>query len=68
MKTTLSPQLQQTALLLLSSLASIAPEIILHSVMPILTFMGSSIIRQDDDYSAYVIRQVSFQKSQDYTS
>jgi U3 small nucleolar RNA-associated protein 10 len=31
------------------------PEAVLHSVMPIFTFMGSTILRQGDDYSAHVI-------------
>ncbi|KAL8943210.1 MAG: hypothetical protein Q9216_001198 [Gyalolechia sp. 2 TL-2023] len=47
----------QTALLLVSILASIAPELILHDVMPIFTFMGSSVMRRTDDYSAYVVKQ-----------
>jgi U3 small nucleolar RNA-associated protein 10 len=33
------------------------PEAVLHSVMPIFTFMGSTILRQSDDYSAHVIDQ-----------
>ena len=52
-----SLQVQNGALLLIASLASIAPEPVLHSVMPIFTFMGSSVLRQDDDYSAHVIDQ-----------
>lgn len=52
------PQVQQTALLLVSILASIAPELILHDVMPIFTFMGSSIMKRTDDYSAYVVKEV----------
>ncbi|KAL8707208.1 MAG: hypothetical protein Q9225_007801, partial [Loekoesia sp. 1 TL-2023] len=51
------PQVQQTALLLVSILASIAPKLILHDVMPIFTFMGSSIMKRTDDYSAYVVKQ-----------
>ncbi|KAL9594556.1 MAG: hypothetical protein Q9219_006970 [cf. Caloplaca sp. 3 TL-2023] len=45
------PQLQQTALLLVSTLANVAPELILHDVMPIFTFMGPSIMKRTDDYS-----------------
>lgn len=52
------PQVQQSTLLLVSLLASIAPELILHDVMPIFTFMGSSILSRSDDYSAYVVKQV----------
>lgn len=56
-RTTESPQVQNTALLLVSSLAVIAPEQVLHSVMPIFTFMGSSVLKKDDDYSVMVIDQ-----------
>ncbi|KAK6205883.1 hypothetical protein LQW54_008073 [Pestalotiopsis sp. IQ-011] len=52
-----SPAVQNTALLLVASLASVAPELVLHSVMPIFTFMGNSVLRQSDDYSAHVINQ-----------
>lgn len=52
-----SPAVQNTALLLVASLASVAPDLVLHSVMPIFTFMGNSVLRQSDDYSAHVINQ-----------
>jgi U3 small nucleolar RNA-associated protein 10 len=54
---TASPQVQNTALLLIASLAETAPEVVLHSVMPIFTFIGSSVLRQNDEYSAHVIDQ-----------
>ncbi|KFY90614.1 hypothetical protein V500_05078 [Pseudogymnoascus sp. VKM F-4518 (FW-2643)] len=54
---TASPQVQNAALLLIADLASTAPELVLHSVMPIFTFMGSSVLRQNDEYSAHVIKQ-----------
>ncbi|RDL40455.1 ARM repeat-containing protein [Venustampulla echinocandica] len=54
---TSSPQVQNAALLLIAALADIAPELVLHSVMPIFTFMGHSVLRQNDDYSAHVIGQ-----------
>jgi U3 small nucleolar RNA-associated protein 10 len=54
---TASPQVQNAALLLIASLADTAPELVLHSVMPIFTFMGSSVLRQNDEYSAHVIKQ-----------
>ncbi|KFY07254.1 hypothetical protein V492_07311 [Pseudogymnoascus sp. VKM F-4246] len=54
---TASPQVQNAALLLIANLASTAPELVLHSVMPIFTFMGSSVLRQNDEYSAHVIKQ-----------
>lgn len=56
-RTTANPQVQHAALLLISSLASVTPEVVLHSVMPVFTFMGASILRQDDEYSAHVIIQ-----------
>ncbi|KAE9379300.1 hypothetical protein N431DRAFT_553547 [Stipitochalara longipes BDJ] len=52
-----SPQVQNAALLLIASLADAAPELVLHSVMPIFTFMGSSVLRQNDEYSAHIISQ-----------
>ncbi|KAJ5483008.1 U3 small nucleolar RNA-associated protein 10 [Penicillium diatomitis] len=56
-RTTDSPQVQNAALLLVAGLSVIAPELVLHSVMPIFTFMGSSVLRKDDDYSVAVIDQ-----------
>ncbi|OAA53811.1 ssu processome component [Niveomyces insectorum RCEF 264] len=52
-----SPAVQNTALLLVASLAKTAPEVVLHSVMPIFTLMGTSVLRQSDDYSAHVVSQ-----------
>jgi U3 small nucleolar RNA-associated protein 10 len=54
---TSNSQLQNSALLLVSCLAAWRPDDVLHSVMPIFTFMGSNILRQGDDYSAHVIEQ-----------
>ena len=54
-RTTKSPQVRNTALLLVSALATAAPELILHSVMPVFTFMGANVLHQDDDFSAYVM-------------
>ncbi|KAG2417997.1 hypothetical protein HFD88_001097 [Aspergillus terreus] len=56
-RTTESPQVQNAALLLVAGLSVIAPELVLHSVMPIFTFMGSSVLRKDDEYSVSVIDQ-----------
>ncbi|OOG00524.1 hypothetical protein ASPCADRAFT_202383 [Aspergillus carbonarius ITEM 5010] len=56
-RTTDSPQVQNAALLLVAGLSVIAPELVLHSVMPIFTFMGSSVLRKDDEYSVAVIDQ-----------
>ena len=52
-----SPVVQNAALLLIASLASTAPNLVLHSVMPIFTFMGTSVLRQSDDYAAHVVSQ-----------
>ena len=49
-----NPQVQSTALLLSASLALLAPDRILHTIMPIFTFMGSSILAKDDERSIYV--------------
>lgn len=50
-------QVHNAALLLISNLASWAPELVLHSVMPIFTFMSTTLLRQSDDYSAHVTNQ-----------
>lgn len=52
-----TPTVINTALLLVARLARTAPDVVLHSVMPILTFMGGSVLRQADDYSAHVVNQ-----------
>ncbi|KAK3379864.1 hypothetical protein B0T24DRAFT_172635 [Lasiosphaeria ovina] len=52
-----SPTVINAALLLVASLAKTAPEVVLQSVMPIFTFMGGSVLKQADDYSAHVINQ-----------
>lgn len=57
-RATTSAQVQHVALLLISALASITPELVLHSIMPIFTFMSANILRKSDDYSAYIVSQV----------
>jgi U3 small nucleolar RNA-associated protein 10 len=52
-----SPQVQNRLLLVVAELASLAPETVLHSVMPIFTFMGAHTIRQDDDFSVHIVEQ-----------
>lgn len=52
-----SHQVQNTALLLIANLAGITPDLVLHSVMPIFTFLGDTILRNTDEYSKYVIDQ-----------
>ncbi|KAL9095081.1 MAG: hypothetical protein Q9165_002684 [Trypethelium subeluteriae] len=55
LRTTSNPQVHNAALLLISSLAVWVPDRVLHSVMPIFTFMGSTVLRQSDEYSAHVV-------------
>lgn len=52
-----SQQVQNRFLLLVAELANLDSDIVLHSVMPIFTFMGANTIRQDDEFSAHVIQQ-----------
>ncbi|CAH6718753.1 U3 small nucleolar RNA-associated protein 10 [[Candida] jaroonii] len=52
-----SPQIQNKLLLVIAELASLAPEIILHSVMPIFTFMGAHTIKQDDEFSNSALQE-----------
>ncbi|KAF9969190.1 HEAT repeat-containing protein 1, partial [Actinomortierella ambigua] len=33
------------------------PEKVLHNIMPVFTFMGANVLRQDDNYSFHVIQQ-----------
>lgn len=51
-----NPQTHHHALLLLVELFKVADvETALHNIMPIFTFMGSSVLRQDDAYSIQII-------------
>ncbi|KAK3742353.1 hypothetical protein QZH41_007854 [Actinostola sp. cb2023] len=50
-----NPQTHHHALLLLAAAAKLFPEKVLHNVMSIFTFMGASMLRQDDSYSFQVI-------------
>lgn len=43
----------------MSSLARLAPESILHNVMPVFTFMGSNVFHRDDSYSFNVVQKAS---------
>ncbi|OLL27008.1 U3 small nucleolar RNA-associated protein 10 [Neolecta irregularis DAH-3] len=52
-----SPQVHNRALLLAANLAELCPELVLHSVMPIFTFVGANVLQQDDSYSVHVIQQ-----------
>jgi U3 small nucleolar RNA-associated protein 10 len=44
-------QCHQSAFLVLADIGALYPELIQKSVMPIFTFMGANILRQDDEYS-----------------
>lgn len=57
-KSSNNPQTFQHALLLLSKIASIAPETVLHNVMPIFTFVGSTVLQRDDAFSFSVVEKV----------
>ena len=50
-----NPQTHHQALLLLSLAAQLFPSQVLHNIMEIFTFMGTSVLRQDDAYSFQVI-------------
>ena len=56
-RSTQSTQVHNAALLLISSLSSWVPDLVLHSVMPIFTFMSTTVLRQSDDYSAHITDQ-----------
>lgn len=50
--------MQQAALLLASQIADVAPELLLHNMMPLFTFASKGIMRNNDDYSAHVVEKV----------
>ncbi|KAG5519792.1 hypothetical protein PMAC_000065 [Pneumocystis sp. 'macacae'] len=52
-----TPQIHNHTLLLIATIAKVAPELILHNIMPVFTFMGTNILYQDNDFSTYVIEQ-----------
>lgn len=52
-----SPQVQNKLLLAIGSLATLSSETVLHSIMPIFTFMGAHTIRQDDEFSTLVVEK-----------
>ena len=57
-RTTNHTQVRNKALLLIVTLAEVAPHLILHNVMPIFTYMGATVLRQDDEYSSYLVQQI----------
>ncbi|KAF8901036.1 armadillo-type protein [Gymnopilus junonius] len=52
-----NPQTFHQALLLIASLARLAPESVLYNVMPVFTFMGSNVFHRDDSYNFKVVQQ-----------
>uniref|UniRef100_A0A182NBF9 HEAT repeat-containing protein 1 n=1 Tax=Anopheles dirus TaxID=7168 RepID=A0A182NBF9_9DIPT len=55
---TQNPQTHHHALLLLAHVARYVPDQVLHNMMEIFTFVGSSIVRQDDAYSFQIITKI----------
>ncbi|KAF9583012.1 HEAT repeat-containing protein 1, partial [Lunasporangiospora selenospora] len=56
-RATSNPQTHNQALLLIAAIATLFPEKVLHNIMPVFTFMGANVLRQDDNYSFHVIQQ-----------
>ncbi|KAJ2800935.1 snoRNA-binding rRNA-processing protein utp10, partial [Coemansia furcata] len=56
-RTSTRPQTHNQALLLLAAVAAMHPQVVLHHVMAVFTFMGANVLRQDDEYSFHVIQQ-----------
>ena len=54
---TVDPETQYAALSLLSSLAKLEPELIVHSMMPVFTFIGSNILKQENNRATHVVTQ-----------
>ncbi|ESK96722.1 u3 small nucleolar RNA-associated protein 10 [Moniliophthora roreri MCA 2997] len=52
-----NPQTFHQALLLIANLARLAPESVLHNIMPVFTFMGSNVFHRDDAYSFAVVQK-----------
>jgi hypothetical protein len=57
MRTSSNPQTHQQILITLALIARINPDVILHSLMPIFTFMGTNTLRMDDEYSQFVVQK-----------
>ena len=50
--------MQNAALLLVAKLSSIAPDLVLHNIMPIFTFAAPNVLQHDDDFSIFVMDEV----------
>lgn len=57
-RATSNPQTHHHALMLLCQMAEIVPDQVLHNMMAIFTFMGSSVLRHDDAYSFQIITKL----------
>lgn len=51
-------QVANQALLLVASLARLAPDSAVHNVMPVFTFMGTNLLHRDDSFSFRIIQKV----------
>ncbi|XP_071145410.1 HEAT repeat-containing protein 1-like isoform X1 [Mytilus edulis] len=53
-----NPQTHHQALLVLTVAAELYPEKLLHNIMSVFTFMGDTILKQDDAYSFHIISRI----------
>ncbi|XP_075213334.1 HEAT repeat containing 1 homolog l(2)k09022 isoform X2 [Lycorma delicatula] len=53
-----NPQTHHHAMLVLVEIAAFVPDKVLHDIMPIFTFVGSSVLRMDDAYSFQIILKI----------
>ena len=52
-----SSQVQNTALLVIASLARLIPTQVVHHLMPVFTFMGGNVLSKNDDMSSHIINE-----------
>lgn len=55
---TQNPQTHHHALQLLTHTAAMIPDLVLHNMMDIFTFVGSSVLRRDDTYTQQIILNI----------
>ncbi|EDW64652.1 HEAT repeat-containing protein 1 homolog isoform X1 [Drosophila virilis] len=58
LRNTQNPQTQQHALLFLTRCAALYPQQVLHKIVEIFTFVGSTVARHDDAFSLHIIKNV----------
>ncbi|XP_017041327.1 HEAT repeat-containing protein 1 homolog [Drosophila ficusphila] len=58
LRNTRNPQTQQHALLFLTHCAGMYPQQVLHKIVEIFTFVGSTVARHDDAFSLHIIHNV----------